>query len=250
MIRSSIGAILLLLTPTLAAAQQGTVYYDVSYDMARTIPDELRDMPGMEDMIALMEKIQMTPTRMVLQFNEIASLLGLDQSYMDSLMAALDPSGMAQNIVSGGNMGTGQTYVDYEAGTYVMEAPGMLEKFLITDDLDEVSWSISEEERLILGYRTLKATASHDTLTSEVWFAPEIPVASSGLLQVAGPPGLVLAGNTYYGESQQLVSFEAKRVELATSPEFAPVFQKPTGGKVVSREEYEEMARAMMKRLQ
>jgi GLPGLI family protein len=105
-------------------------------------------------------------------------------------------------------------------------------KFLIKDTLINFSWSLSNEEQEINGYKCKKATAGQTT----AWYCPEIPV-NDGPYIFWGLPGLIIKlqhQNKTVTVTEINLSDSANRIEI------------PTEGEKVSREKFNEI---MMKKM-
>lgn len=66
-------------------------------------------------------------------------------------------------------------------------------KYLINNDM-QFSWNITNEEKEILGYKVVKATAKAYGRLWEAWFTHEIPL-DNGPYKFSGLPGLILKIN-------------------------------------------------------
>ncbi|MXW14923.1 MAG: GLPGLI family protein [Rhodothermaceae bacterium] len=100
-------------------------------------------------------------------------------------------------------------FVDFEKGTYSQWVEFNADPYLVKDQLPRVSWRLTDENRMYLGHRVVKATATIDSSVVEAWFSPDIPVpAGPGLYNRL--PGLVLlvthaaVGEVYAAESIDL----------------------------------------------
>ena len=74
---------------------------------------------------------------------------------------------------------------------FTKQIPKMQDRFYYTQDKELFNWSISEETKLIKGYKVQKATCSFAGRDYIAWFSPEIPIAE-GPYKFNGLPGLIL----------------------------------------------------------
>jgi GLPGLI family protein len=110
----------------------------------------------------------------------------------------------------------------------------------------QAKWSITQETKKIGKYVCFKAI-SHRKISKDrpavkttAWFAPVIPV-SFGPEKFFGLPGLIL--EVYYNN----ISIKATKIFLNPSKKIA--IKKPTEGKRMTYEEYEEMNENFFKNL-
>jgi GLPGLI family protein len=117
------------------------------------------------------------------------------------------------------------------------------EKFNITKFINEYKWNLTNESKIINGYKCFKATSHKEefsklrkktlSVSPIVWYAPELPFpfGPSGL---DGLPGLVLEGSingkTYFYATK--INFDYKeKID----------FERPKSGKYITPEEYEDL---------
>lgn len=82
------------------------------------------------------------------------------------------------------------------------------EKVYYTEPLAEMTWSIGEASKNILGYECVEATTDYHGRHWTAWFAPEIPI-SDGPWKFCGLPGLILEATDSTGQH----SFVADGIE-------------------------------------
>lgn len=124
-------------------------------------------------------------------------------------------------------------------------------QFLIKGDEEGLKWKMSTEVEEIQGFNCMSATTTRprkemgggkiDTIT--VWFTADIPV-STGPETLAGLPGLILKVDMNQG---QIVTV-ATKVELKELEE-EDAIKKPTEGKEVTREKYQEIVKEKMEEM-
>lgn len=74
---------------------------------------------------------------------------------------------------------------------YILQIPKMPDQFYYLQNKDLFNWSISEETKLIKGYKVQRATTSFAGRDYIAWFSSEIPI-SEGPYKFNGLPGLIL----------------------------------------------------------
>jgi GLPGLI family protein len=128
--------------------------------------------------------------------------------------------------------------------------------FLISDTIEKLDWKLGKESKVIGSYTCYKATAEkkviemnietsansdeikqdtvQTTATVTAWYTPMIPV-SQGPGQYFGLPGLIMEVSD--GRNTILCS------KVVLNPENKTVIKKPSGGKLVTQKEYEEIVK-------
>ena len=130
------------------------------------------------------------------------------------------------------------TYVSFGGGTFTESRVIGLEVALVSDQPPAIPWRLEGEERVYLGLRVMKATATVDSAAIEAWFTPEIPIpAGPGLY--GGLPGLILmVTNASDGEVYAAESLDMDVLARAIVP--------PTRGRKVSDTRYRRIKAAEM----
>lgn len=147
----------------------------------------------------------------------------------------------------------GLVYKNLSEALYLNQTEFFGKKFLITDSLEQLPWQFSKETKSIGKYLCQKATAQRvvtiskmeqneqgeresslheDTVTITAWYTMQVPVAH-GPDRYSGLPGLIMELN------DGVTTFLASKVSLKTQE--ALEIDRPSGGEVVSREEYKEL---------
>ena len=243
----------LLLPPATAAAQHGTVHYEQVTRIDHLIPDEVKNIKGIDE---LLEQFAGGQTmRYILHFDNTNSIMRRDQAYTDSLqseamhstkkiMESLEPeqimamtrafmSSTKESALNLATMPPEGTYINFDEGIYAQERRILDRLFLVTGDVAPLSWRFSGEERSFLEHRIFKATAMLDTVAVEAWFTPEIPVPVGPELY-GGLPGLILIVSLNGGRE----TYTATSIDLKTIPEVT----RPTDGREVTLEEFNRIA--------
>ena len=133
-------------------------------------------------------------------------------------------------------------YVNLEEKRTVEERDFMDKKFLIKDQPEVLKWKISGEQKEILGYRCMKATAQVDTLTRTAWFTLQIPL-SIGPDGFGGLPGAILELD--YGDNMRVV----EAIEIVANEVDADLLLEPKKGKKVTREQFHEIQKEKMEEM-
>ncbi len=248
-------ALAVALLPTVTHAQHGTVHYDHTVSVDFKLPDEVAAMKieGLSASFAKMPK-EFT-TRKILTFDATSSLMKIDETYEDGAAGA--PGGEAFTVesagqqgqvmfarisrVASGNQAAGVTFVDFDEATFTQQRDFRGRTFLVSGEQDALAWRLPGEERTMLGYHVIKATAMKDTVAVEAWFTPEIPVPGGPDL-FGGLPGLILALSI--DEGRQV--YTAVKLDLENAPEF----EEPSKGRSVTQAEYDQIVADKLEELE
>lgn len=162
-------------------------------------------------------------------------------------------------MMSGGGMGT--IYKNLKEQRFTEESEIFGHEFLIKDELEQLDWKIGKETKSIGNYICQKATALRireavtisskpgqgikdsihmDTVNLTAWFTMQIPV-SHGPGRYGGLPGLILELND--GD----ITILCTKVSLNTKE--AIEIEEPSGGDVVTEEEYQKISREKMEQM-
>lgn len=214
-----------------SSAQQGTVIYEEVTKMNIELPPE---MEHMRDQIPDSH----TATRQLF-FDETASL-------MKNAPAEAPETTEMQTVHEGmirfqTQREENETYFDFDEDRRIEKRDFMGRTFLITGDLSDLPWRLTEERSEFLGYMCQKAIVTKDSTTYEAWFTPEISVpAGPG---IGGLPGLILVLNIDDGQR----SFVAKEVSLEPVENGAIV--PPKKGREVTQAEFDAIVAEKMKEM-
>ena len=248
-------ALAIALLPALSHAQHGTVHYEHTVSVDFKLPDEVAAMKieGLSASFAKMPK-EFT-TRKILTFNATSSLMKVDETTEDG--AASAPGGEAVTVkslgergqvmfalssrVPSGNRAAGVTFVDFDEATFTQQRDFRGRTFLVSGEQDALAWRLPGEERTMLGYHVIKATAMKDTVAVEAWFTPEIPVPGGPDL-FGGLPGLILVLSIDEGREV----YTAVELDLENVPEF----EEPTKGRNVTQAEYDQIVADKLEELE
>lgn len=165
----------------------------------------------------------------------------------------LDAERLAKENLEGGGPGGGGGfrrmmmnnksvyYSDLKKSKFVEKREFFEKEFLIKDDVKKLQWKIMGEAKPIAGYVCQKAVTTVDTTQVIAWFCPTIPVPTgpNGFGQL---PGLIMEITV-----DDRTTITAETVEL--KPINADDFEQPKGGKVVTRAEYDQIAKEKMEEM-
>jgi GLPGLI family protein len=164
----------------------------------------------------------------------------------------------------GKSNGQSSTYKNLAEKQMVEDVEMFSKRFLVTDEMETPKWEMGTETKKIGNYTCYKATMEKvdrtidwgsmfgrgnnkakdstkakgkedvKTVLVTAWYSPQIPV-SAGPAEYWGLPGLILEINE--GRTTMLCT------ELVINPEEAIKIKKPSKGKNVSRNEYNEIVK-------
>jgi len=203
----------------------------------------------------------------ILTFNKEESVFKEDEK-VDAMSGATDSWGK--------NFTPGEQYKNIKTKMLLQKQEFYGKQFLVKDDLLAVDWQIGKETKQIGQYLCFKATASvpsselswydfswdslrnnnnaqkSDSIADVVeeeevkmtevvaWYSPQIPL-SQGPLEYWGLPGLILEVNV--GNTTMLCS------KIVMNPEQKSKIEAPDKGKVVTKQEYQEIISGKMKEM-
>lgn len=194
--------IVLFLTPYVASAQKGTVRYDHTYSVLYNpflAFDEFHKS-------ATNSEFEPPPAHITVTRNLI---FDASNSLMYRTSGPVLDVQPRDRRVRDGMEHIDTTYVKFEDDTFIESRAFAGNLYLVKGEQPVIPWRFSNEERLYLGYRAMKATAEFDSAYIEAWFTPEIPVPA-GPGMYGGLPGLILmvtnasAGEVYAADSLTL----------------------------------------------
>lgn len=232
--------LILVLIPSVATAQEGSILYDYSVKFDYKIP---------EAWAAFSDQI---PTRsnasMVLLFNGAESLMKVAPLSEEEAVvkAAAVKAGLSARAIGAAarlKMGSASrkdqetqlgVYVNQDEGVSIESMDFMGRAFLISGELPEYEWKLTGDQSEFLGFTVQKATAVQDSSSIEAWYTSEIP-ASGGPGLFGGLPGMILTVSIDEGQ----IAYSATEVKLDGLGD--EVIEVPTEGDEISREDYEQI---------
>ncbi|MFD1314216.1 GLPGLI family protein [Namhaeicola litoreus] len=200
----------------------------------------------------------------ILTFNKEESTFKEDEK-IDAISGATDSWGK--------NFSPGEQYKNIKTKTLLQRQEFYGKQFLIKDDLLSVNWKIGTETKKIGQYTCFRATASipssdlawydfswdslrnreqkkdsvGDAIIKDIkmtdvvaWYTPQVPL-SQGPLEYWGLPGLILEINV--GGTTILCS------KIVMNPEEKSKIEAPDKGKIVSKQEYQEIISSKMQEM-
>lgn len=125
-------------------------------------------------------------------------------------------------------------YKDLKSKAMVHQKGIMGKPFVVNEDLNKIKWKITNDKVKYLDYECQKAVLENEDQFVVAWFTSQIPF-QVGPSVYHGLPGAILMVSIDDGK----VEFKANNVEFLDLDE--GVLSKPTKGKKVSAEEYDEI---------
>jgi GLPGLI family protein len=217
-----------------ASAQRGAITYDETVKIEIELPPE---MESMRDQIP-----SSNTTSRLLLFNESAMLMkdAPKPEKADNKTVTLGGDGMVFKM--GMDRPETLTYSNLDDGVMIEKQDFLGRVFRITGDMPEYQWRLTGEQSEYLGYACQKAVAEKDSTMIEAWFTSEIPV-SAGPAGLNGLPGMILVAS--FDDGKRMIT--ATEVVM-DAPEVAAI-EPPSGGKEVTREEYDKIVEEKMKEM-
>ncbi|MCY4205262.1 MAG: GLPGLI family protein [Bacteroidetes bacterium] len=229
---------IILLIPVTASAQMGTVRYAHTYSLEFGTFYEYKEATSDAFGVEYIPPATHATISRNMAFSPTSSLMyPTDKVHFEP----------GKHPITVGREHIDTTFVNLENSTYIESRVIGSKLALVSDQLPTISWRLSTEERVHMGYRVLNATAITDSSTIEAWFTPDILVpAGPGLY--GGLPGLILIlSDEANGESYTVESIEMDLVSKKILP--------PTRGHNMSnqgyrqlRKEYDEKEQRSMER--
>lgn len=215
----------------------GEVYYSMTVNLHKRLPDNDRGNRMREFLPETME------VKNVLILDKTESLY---KTYEDTADAKVDFEGeqdrhkkfLKKRLAPPNDV----TYTNTETGEVIEKKDFMDKIFLIKDSISLTRWKMTGEMMEVSGYNCMKAEfipTEGDSNEVYIWFTPEI-VSASGPAGYGGLPGLVLYVNVNDGEV--VISLD----KIVTKEIEKGIIKKPKKGKVVTKEEFEEIKRKKM----
>lgn len=270
-------SLLLCATGVFAQNFQGKAYYqskttmDMNWGGRELSPEQKKRIQ--ERMKSYLEKVY------ILDFNQSASTFKEEDK-----IEAPGRGGGGFGRMMMGSFSPGKQYKDVKRGVMVEEKEFFGKKFLITDSLQQLEWKMEGETKQIGKYLCFKATAlkkvdeldfsamrprrrnndsektaeqkkqdsikaANDPMSQvdvpkeilvTAWYTLDIPI-NQGPGEYWGLPGLILEINAF--RTTMLCS------KIVMNPGEKAVIEEPTKGKVVTREEYNEIVKTKMQEM-
>ncbi|WP_232827454.1 GLPGLI family protein [Winogradskyella aurantiaca] len=196
----------------------------------------------------------------ILTFNKEESVYREDEE-LSSPQPQMATGGVMIKTLGGG--GSDILYKNTREGSFINQNELLGKMFLIKDQLEVREWKLESDTKFIGEYSCYKATYTEEieimeanfgdgpedeepktrteTRTVTAWYTSQIPV-NNGPEQYQGLPGLILELND---GNQQIVCSK-----IVLNPEDKVTIKKPTQGKEVNQEEFDEISEEKMKEMQ
>lgn len=143
----------------------------------------------------------------------------------------------------GGGGAAGLTFKNLETKTVIDNRDIMGKQFLIEESLNNAKWKVTGQKKTILGYMAMEATTMmNDTVPVVAFFTPQIPI-SNGPAMHHGLPGMILEVDIDSGKNI-IVATEVELMDIDTKD-----LEKPSSGKKVTKEEFNEIRKEKMKEM-
>jgi len=203
----------------------------------------------------------------ILTFNKVESTFKEEER--------LDAPGHGRGMIFFGGSSSGPRYKNIKEKISLEEIEFFGKKFLISDDVDEIKWEMTNDQKKIGNYicfkaiakkkvpfnfgeisapkpkddtvkdstdkkREIKTIENPKTIEIVAWYTPQIPV-SHGPAEFGGLPGLILELTT-----DKTVLICSK---IVMNPEKKDEILMPTKGEKVTRNEYDEIIKFKMEEM-
>ncbi|HNQ61669.1 MAG TPA: GLPGLI family protein [Bacteroidia bacterium] len=136
-----------------------------------------------------------------------------------------------------------QVYCDIKNNIMIEKRDLMGRTFLIESKMDRLEWKLTNNQKVILGYPCQEAILKDSLIDLRVWFSPAIPV-STGPNGYSNLPGMILECERDGGKSV------ITAIGISLAPVDKSVFQKPGGGKKISKEDFVKISEEKRKEMQ
>lgn len=224
-----------LMAPMFLAAQtSGEIKYTqtMKIEIPDRVPKEFRDRIPKERKV-----------NKVLLFDQTTSTYKNGENLRAGEGGAAGGGGPRFRFRGGGGNANAITYKDLSTNQMIDNRDIVGKMFLIEEDIEKPTWKVTGQKKTILGYMAMEATSMmNDTVPVVAYFTPQIPI-SNGPATFTGLPGMILEVNIDDGRMITV----ATEVDLKEIPEDA--IEKPSSGKKVTKEEFEEIRLEKMKEM-
>ena len=229
----AIAACLALAASSQAQNTAGTIQYE------EVVKFEIEVPPEMASMAHLFPTEQKTNTELLFTASE--SLYRASNKAAAPAANSFE-SGEAQvetkiAVIGGGASAT--TWYNLEDQSGLRSDDLMGKQFLVSLNPRKIDWKVANEQRNILGYTCMKAETVLDEREVVAWFTPQIPLPI-GPDSYGGLPGAILALEMPREKGKTTVAATSVTLETPAG------IEKPTDGKRVSEEKFEEIVEVKM----
>lgn len=208
---------------------KGRITYK-SYYSETIATEELKEKNRLGYQDALDEEMMAKMLLFNLDFNETESLF-----YLSSNLISDHEDQNRKKYIIGYFYGLDEFYINRETDTLIEQQEYSFGTILKNKKASFVEWNLTNEEKIINGYKCLKATYTYIQKWKgrefpwkvEAWYCPEIPV-SLGPIRYSGLPGLIMQlHEKNCGFIVDKIDFNIENHKII----------KPTKGKEISDEE-------------
>lgn len=232
------------------AQLEGTVIYETTVNIHKQL-----EGPRAEQLKGMLPET--TAMKQQLKFTSTATLYEKYVEPTDVAEEDLDQGPGRWITRMMGGAGEDQYFTDLENGRIAQKRDFLGKTFLVKDEVEELKWKIMPEQKMIGKYVCQKAVLQVDTTALDArlnsrwmrrmkgdvvaWFTPQIMVPA-GPNEYGQLPGLIL--EMELGSPYNLIRAMVINVEPLAEPIVAP-----TEGKVVTRDEFQEIVRVKMEEM-
>ena len=224
--------------PRLAAGQMGTAYYTMSVKINLDLETLMAQMPpGMLE--------EMDSTEIAAALAQLGNLGGQTIEMTAITRFRGDESTTTLESPGGGllaEMPSQYMYANRATGEGLMYMPDLSDlgeagSILVRTPINDPDWHFTDADSVVLGYAVKQATATSDTMSATVWYAPGIGSPAGPPQLGGGLPGLILQADASI-VGMGTVTFAADSVlDTVDLPVVPPV------GIPITLEEYTERVR-------
>ncbi len=228
--------VFLICLPCLLSAQKsGKITYDmtIKVEIPDRVPKEFRDRIPKEQKL----------TKELYFSDQVSTYKTGEMEAADEANVEGGGRGRRFRMRFGGGGGQGQTYKDLTSNVMIDKRDLMGKDFRINSDVSKYEWKVTGQKKQILEYLAMEATTmANDTVAVSAWFTPQIPI-SNGPSIYQGLPGMILEMNIDNGREVLVAS------TVALGPIDDALIEKPSKGKVVTKEEFNEIRKEKMEEM-
>lgn len=177
---------------------------------------------------------------MELNFNQDASIYGpVEKKEEEEINQEVEGGQMRIKM----NRPVEKSFCDLKKMKKIEQKDFMSRKFIIESDIEQGTWKLTGNQKMILGYPCQEAVKEDSTAKRTAWFTPAIakPIGPTGF---EGLPGLVLEVNMNNGD----YTIVATAVEAGKENVAALVV--PTEGKKMKKDAYNKMVKEKTEEMQ
>lgn len=240
MIKKSVYLSILFLSLYLAAESQtsGTIQFEEKMKMLMVTEDS-KQMGDLAEQLPKELKFYK-----LLFFSPETSLYTTDKSMkQDARNVEVENDNDGPRIIMKMDEPDEQVYCDILTGKKIEKRDLFDRPFIIESDLSKMEWKLTGNQKTILGYPCQEAVLRDSLIKLTAWFTVSLPV-STGPNGIGNLPGMILEINR--DDGKQVIT--AVKITLAEVDK--KIFVKPSGGKKMTKEEFNKLAEEKRKEMQ